>query len=258
MTDHLKAEIVSRDGFRIHHRPGTLDLCIFDQIHDADEYRLRNARFGPGDTILDVGGHAGYFALAVLRRGAGHVHLYEIAEENIELCRLNLAPFESRVTIHRLAVAGESGRDLSFGDFPMWEDSLNTGGLTPSRGGGPHRVRTVAFDAVVGELTESFTRRIRMVKMDAEGAEWPALLTSGTLAHVDQIVGEYHEFGVGDAPEIPAELAVPGFESYTRRDLAHCLRRAGFRVRLDGDSRRWGMFYARRGPWWRPWWQLPT
>lgn len=258
MTNPARTEIIRRDGFAIYHRPGTLDLCIFDQIHHHDEYRLGNKRFGPRDTILDIGGHLGYFAMAVLRRGAGHVHLYEISEENIELCRANLAPFQDRVTIHRRAVWNEAGRALRFGEYPTWGDSVNTGGLEPFLDEGPCRVETVAFDRIVEELTGGLKGRLRMVKMDAEGSEWPILLSSQTLPYVDEIVGEYHEFGVGDAPEPPAAIRVSGSASYTRRDLARHLRKAGFRVRLAGGRRRWGMFYAKRGPWWKPWKLLPT
>lgn len=258
MTNPTRTEIIHRDGFVIHHRPGTLDLSIFDQIHHHDEYRLGNKRFEPRDTILDVGGHLGYFAMAVLRRGAGHVHLYEISEENIELCRANLAPFQDRVTIHRRAVWNQDGLTLRFGEYPDWEGEPNTGGLLALNEAGPHQVETVAFDRIVEQLTGGFKGRLRMVKMDAEGSEWPVLLSSKTLPHVDEIVGEYHEFGVGDAPEPPAAVRVPGVARYTRRDLARHLRRAGFRVRLAGDRRRWGMFYARCGPWWKPWRLLPT
>lgn len=236
---------------RIFHRPGTLDHTIFEQIHRHDEYRLRKEQFGPEDIVLDIGGHAGYFALAALQRGAGHVHVFEISEENLELCRRNLALFEGRVTLHRRAVWNETGRTVSFGGFPDWEGEVNTGGISPY-GQGPRTVETIAFDEVVRDIADGLRKRIRLVKLDAEGSEWPILLTSRTLASIDQIVGEYHEIG-GDFDQFdPAVVGLPGFTRYTRDELTSCLKQAGFRVRIVGCKSRLGQFFARR-PRWRFW-----
>ena len=250
----MNTGIIELEGMAIHYRPGTLDRSILDCIHRHDEYALRARRFDAEDVILDVGGHAGYFALEVLLRGAGHVHVYEIGEENIELCRRNLAAFAGRVTLHRQAVWNETGRTLVFGDYPDWAGRVNTGGISLLGKGGGQTVTTVAFDEIVDQVTDGFRRRIRLLKIDAEGSEWPVLLTAKTLRYVDEIVGEYHEIG-GDYDLLPpADVGLEGYRRYTRREMARCLRRAGFRVRMLTAQTRWGRFLAdRRGPAWMRW-----
>ena len=242
----MNTETLQYRGLTVHYRPHTLDQFVFNQIHREDEYRLKAARFRRDDVILDIGGHAGYFALAVLLRGAGHVHVYEISEENLELCERNLEPFAGRFTIHREAVWNEAGLELRFGRFPYWGDALNTGGASLLDPGEEYSARTVKFDDVVRTLTGTGPQRLRLLKLDAEGAEWPILLMSHTLAHIEQIVGEYHEIGGRYDDLDPATVKLPGFSRYTRQELMRCLRHAGFRVRLFQYPCRWGLFFARR------------
>ena len=89
-------------------------------------------------------------------------------------------------------------------------------------------------------------RRIDLVKIDCEGAEFPILLTSKLLARFDRIVGEYHELRAS----LPAHVRVPGCDQFTVEVLADTLQRSGFTVTWQrqatakyGDL---GLFFAER------------
>ena len=137
------------------------------------------------------------------------------------------------------------------------EGIVNTGGGSVVWGVG-EPVAKVAFDDVVDLVTNRGEHRVRLVKLDCEGAEWPILLTSRRLHLIDEIVGEFHEFG-GPYLEIsenrPSEAHV--FHSdrvgeLTIEELARFLRDAGFRVTYDrhvrpgGALEGLGFFFATR------------
>ena len=119
-------------------------------------------------------------------------------------------------------------------------------------------VRKIALDDVVDSLTNAGERRIRLLKLDCEGAEWPILLTSRRLHVIDEIVGEFHEIGgrfleiSEDRPSGQQVFRVDGLATFTIDDLVGFLGDAGFHVtyrrhrRPDGTLEGLGLFFARR------------
>ena len=102
------------------------------------------------------------------------------------------------------------------------------------------------FDEVVDAISDRGRRRIDLVKIDCEGAEFPILLTSKLLSRLDRIVGEYHELRAS----LPAHVRVPGCDQFTVEVLAETLQRSGFTVTWHrqatakyGDL---GLFFAER------------
>src|SRR5205085_1196267 len=78
--------------------------------------------------------------------------------------------------------------------YPGMEGIVNTGGGSVVWGLG-EPVAKIAFDDLVDLATNRGERRIRLLKLDCEGAEWPILLTSRRLHLIDEIVVEFHELG---------------------------------------------------------------
>jgi hypothetical protein len=120
-------------------------------------------------------------------------------------------------------------------------------------------VAKIALDDVVDLATNRGEHRVRLLKLDCEGAEWPIVLTSQRLHLVDEIVGEFHELG-GPLPEIgedrPSNAQVfysDRVAGFTIEELARFLRGAGFgvtyfrHVRPDGALKGLGLFFATRG-----------
>ncbi len=111
-------------------------------------------------------------------------------------------------------------------------------------------IESVPFDDVIEQVTEGGRRRIRLLKIDCEGSEFPILLTATKLDRIDRIAGEFHEIGCARNPQtIPDGARVPGVDQFTVEVLAEALRRAGFDVtwQRQGDTSL-GLFHAERRP----------
>jgi FkbM family methyltransferase len=248
-------------------RPGTLDRMIFGGVVALDEYRLPE-RFEPDDVVVDVGAHIGSFAYAVVLRGGKHVWSIEPDRTNFAFAAEHLRPYvdQGHVRLLQAAVWRSDPNDdeLRFDgyhafpqSYPGMEGILNTGNGSVVWGLG-EPVAKIAFDDVVDLATNRGERRVRLLKLDCEGAEWPIVLTSRRLHLIDEIVGEFHEIG-GPFPEIgedrPSSAQV--FQSdrvagFTVEELVRFLRDVGFcvtysrHVRPDGALEGLGFFFATR------------
>ncbi|MFO0843735.1 MAG: FkbM family methyltransferase [Gemmataceae bacterium] len=219
-------------------RRRTLDGRIARQVVIANEYRLPD-RFEEGAVVLDVGAHIGSFALAALRRGAAVVHCVEPDAENFALLAHNLSPYADRVRL-RHAAAWRS--DVKAGRLSLRNPlaARNTGAHQVVTVEGEEGVEAVAFDELIDRAAPG--GRVRLVKMDCEGAEWPILLTSRRLDRVDALCGEYH------LGPLPAAFGVPG-QTFNVELLERVLTDRGFAVRTEPLPPRpypCGLFFAGR------------
>jgi Methyltransferase FkbM domain len=154
-------------------------------------------------------------------------------------------------------ISGSTVTAHFLGRFAGMEGVINTGGGSVICGAG-EPVAKVAFDDVVDLVTNGGERRVRLLKLDCEGAEWPILLTSRRLHLIDEIIGEFHEIG-GPFLEIsedrPSKTNV--FQSnrvatFTIDELVRWLRDKGFFVRYrrhrrpGGALEGLGLFFATR------------
>ena len=248
-------------------RNGTLDQAIFNGVVLYNEYRLPD-RFAPGDIVIDVGTHIGAFAQAVLSRGCENVYCIEPDATNFEIAAEYLRPHIDNGSLQlERGAAWRSDRNTDelrfdgYHPFPKsftgMEGILNTGNGSVIWGNG-EPVAKVAFDGIVDRVTSNGERRVRLLKLDCEGAEWPILLTSQRLGLIDEICGEFHEIG-GQFLEIgedrPAQRPVFSFENlekYTIDVLIDYLKDAGFTVtwrrhtRPTGSLEGLGLFFATR------------
>jgi FkbM family methyltransferase len=214
----------------IHFREGTLDRFIYHDVAIENEYRLP-AQFDSRDVILDIGGHIGSFAHSCLVRGAGRVVVYEAEADNHRWATRNLWRHGPRVEV-RYGAVWRSDQPVQVLHFNKSSDPRNTGG-GHVLGTGTVAVPAVAFDAVVAELTAS-GQRIRLLKLDCEGSEYPILFTARLLDRVDEILGEYHE-----------DRSDP---RHTGAALKQHLEHNGFRVELQPNPKNpaVGEFFASR------------
>lgn len=231
-------------GRGFHLRAGTNDALIYEQVVIQNEYLLP-ARLGKGSVVLDIGAHIGTFSYLALERGAAAVIGFEPEVSNHACAEFNLARFGNRAQVHQLA-AWRS--DVAAGTVPFLPsgDQLNSGGGSVIWEA-DETVQAIAFDDIVDALTSQGRRRIDLLKMDCEGAEFPILMTSKRLHCIDHIVGEFHELRGGPLPE---HVRIPGSEDFAADGLAQVLRRDGFAVAIErratatfGDL---GLFFAHR------------
>lgn len=253
------------DGHPFRFRPGTFDEGIFRTVLVANEYRLPEA-FRPDDLIVDIGAHIGCFCYAALVRGAGRVYGFEAEPGNFARASEHLAGFAGRVELRNQAVwrSDRAGGRLT---FYRCRNAANTGGNNAFLEGEEVAVEAVPFDDVLDEVTRGGRERVRLLKIDCEGSEFPILLTSRRLGLVDRIAGEFHEFGGAfDAYTIPEWARIPGVDRFTIDVLADSLRRAGFAVTWERPpGAKLGIFAAERpsasrtdagragvaAPWWK-------
>lgn len=230
-------------------RPGTLDEEIFRVVALDNEYRLPDS-FEARAVVLDIGCHIGSFCYAALERGAAFVLGFEANVENYRRARQNLQSFGARVRIENKAVwrSDRPVKTLTFTECPE-----NNGGGSVWRSGPGPAVPAAAFDDVIRAAARVGRGRVRLVKIDCEGSEFPILLTSKTLHMIDEIVGEFHEFGPEDVSHestISPEAAVAGHDRFTMKVLASALGDAGFAVETvyhpAYPRERLGWWFARR------------
>ena len=248
-------------------RASTLDRLIFNGVVLHNEYRLP-ARFQPDDIVIDIGAHIGSFSYAAVWRGCQNVYAIEPDEANFEIAARHLREYiqQGHVKLVRGAVwrSDENDDELFFDgyhpfprSFAGMEGILNTGNGSVIWGEGKP-VAKIAFDQIADELSENGARRIRLLKLDCEGGEWPILLTSQRLHLIDEICGEFHELG-GEFLEISEDRATikPIFDfgnesSFTIERLVDHLEEAGFAVQYErhrrptGAIEGLGLFFASR------------
>jgi len=228
-------------------RPATSDEAIVRAVVVENEYRLP-ASFAPQDVVIDIGAHIGSFSWAAASRGAGVVHAYEPDPGNWQRAREVLEPFGDRVRVDPIAVwrSDRSEEALALSSYERVGGLANTGSPgVMSPGAGAVQIPCTQFDRVVGEHAGDRGGRLRLVKLDCEGSEYPILYTSRCLDRIDALCGEYHnvERVLGSVPEI---ARVPGFDGYDGLALCAYLRERGFIVDLMPRGEMIGLFFAYR------------
>jgi FkbM family methyltransferase len=172
-------------------RKDTWDRQIFEAIIRGEYGSLDFA----GKIVVDIGAHIGSFSIFAALRGARKVLAFEAGADNFEyLCR-NCRTVPS-VECHHAAVWRSDISDTVLG----WKASTNaenTGGGSVLDGeivagvsisnASANSVGTISLDTIIAQVGH-----IDLLKIDAEGSEYPILLTSRQLHRVTEIVGEYH------------------------------------------------------------------
>ena len=229
-------------GFSL--RSGTTDDVIYDQVVRQNEY-LVPERFAPGSVVVDIGAHVGTFSYLALTRGAAAVFGYEPEPSNYRYAKQNLASFGSRAHVHCAAV-WRSDATTSQLPFHPSSDPANAGGGSVIWDTEGRLVDAIPFDTIVETASAGGRRRVELVKIDCEGAEFPILLTSKLLHRIDHIVGEYHELKAA----LPRHAAIPGYTEFAVDELMGVLRTSGFAVRWErraiGSFGELGLFFAHR------------
>lgn len=234
-------------------RPGTFDESIFCGASAGIDYQLPE-RFEPGDIIIDIGMHIGGFCQGVLERGACRVHGFEAEAANFACARENLGRYGDRIRMYHKAVWRSDRRVPRLGFTPS-TDPRNTGGggmiFWQKPGSETEQVEAIRLDDLVKDVTGRGRERIRLLKIDCEGSEFPILLTARTLHLIDAIAGEFHEVGgLFDSHVIPPRARIRGVPRFTIEVLSDRLRRAGFEVSWSRHPDSFmGLFSAQRTQW---------
>jgi len=207
-------------------RPGSWDGLIIETVMGG-EYGALDVS---GKVVVDIGAHIGAFSVLVAAEGARRVLAYEPGAENFRLLTINASRFAA-IAVHRAAVWRSDASVASVGWRPA-ANADNTGGGTviacaslagaATDAGAPQAVETIALDAIIQREGP-----IGLVKIDAEGSEYPILATSRHLDRVEVIVGEYHAVAGLDP-----SMELPGLATWNGDALMDLLEDRGFEVEV--------------------------
>jgi FkbM family methyltransferase len=178
------------DGLELCLQPGSGELFLYHEIfHDLAYERHPAFVLRPGWSVLDCGANIGMFSLRAARAGCSQIFALEPDPNTFRRLALNLERNGAGVTALCSAVGRETGRAV----FERNEVST-LGRLIPH----DLAAASVPSDVVdVITLADAFDRfllrRVDLLKLDIEGAEYEALEGARpVLDRIERIVMEYH------------------------------------------------------------------
>lgn len=208
--------LIKKKNFKIRN---TWERDVFLECYVKNEYEVD--RFNPEDVVIDLGTHVGSFSLLAYDKGSRNIHTFEVSESNYNVAVHNLQKYG--INLYNTAV-WRSDDDRKTINFQQNIIDWNTGMGRVRDGDWKDTVEVscTRFDDVLSKFD-----RVRFLKMDIEGSEYPILFTSKQLYKIEEIVGEFHEV---DGSEIN------GYE-FDRHGLKRFLEEQGFTVvKLESSS----------------------
>lgn len=202
-------------GLRMHLLlPASTDIYLTGGKTHSSEIRLARLfirKVQPGDFVLDVGAHYGYFALlaARLTGPAGLVLAFEASPSTFEVLERN-QPLVSSLEVRHAVVSDHAGAS-TFYEFPNRYCEFNALDVTQFAGEpwfarNPPVARTVPTVRLDDVITAQ-GRVPALIKMDVEGGEWGVIRGMEDLLKKERpwLVMEYLSPHRGNAPHREAE-----------------------------------------------------
>ena len=208
----FRTKSMNVDGDRVLVRRASVDEQIVRCVMLDLDYTRGWEPIGKADTVIDIWGNIGAFALIASRAAPdGHVFTFEPETDNFRLLKRNIAANGRRnVTAVHAAVAAKSGVVRL---FKATKGSLHTtveGRLDAS---GLEETRAVSLADI---MDSHGIDRVDFLKIDCEGAEYEILygLPSDYFPRIQRIALEYHarENKRARARELAGFLLAQGFE----------------------------------------------
>lgn len=227
-----------KTNFLFHFRPGMNDDGIFYTASDINEYLLPDV-IDPNDIIIDIGAHIGGFIYGCLKRGARNIYAYESLKENYDVAVSN---FDDEI----------KSRIVKLYNLAVWRSDIdnpiklyNSGFCQPGNSG----TNVVVYDSPFGSPVDTISLddiissvgKVKLIKTDCEGSEFPILFTSKRLSSVDYICGEYHMINLYN-------FTYDGKTRFNEQDLHNYLDSQGFDTISFKNplNNLIGMFYAKK------------
>lgn len=180
-------------------RPWTADKFIAASV---DAYPLPKS----GDTVLDIGAHIGAYTMRAAAAGA-KVFAFEPEPGNATVLRKNVG-HAAAVHVEQCAVAATTGERVLGASF-----GRSTGGWSLLKTRSPRAVCCLSLEDIWKRWS---LKRVSLLKMDIEGAEYEVLFSAPQtiLADIDRLFVETHDVYAG----------------HCLQDLVAFLRQSGFAV----------------------------
>jgi FkbM family methyltransferase len=167
----LSPSVATVLGHRINLDPTDSLLLSVNGIYEPLETRLVEAVIRPGDVVVDIGAHIGYYTLLAARAAGpgGHVFAFEPERDNFELLQRNVAENGyANVSCENKAVASSAGRETLF------ISPYNTGDHRIAAADSERERQVVEAVSLDGFFAGRGTA-VSVIKMDIQGRELDAL-----------------------------------------------------------------------------------
>lgn len=145
---------------------------------ESGDYELHR-KLKPGDVVLDLGAHVGYFSAHAARRvGAeGLVFAFEPFPRNYEQLELMAQDWPNIIT-YPIAAWHKNARVL------IWSNHGNSGGNSLFRSGSDYTESVLVPAINIGAFVWGMNRRPEFIKIDTEGSEYNIILS--LLSHAGE------------------------------------------------------------------------
>ena len=168
-------------------RSGTNDAYIIGEVRDSN-YRKLDMN---GERVLDLGGHAGYFAQCAIEQGCEAVLSVEADPRNFSMNQFNISQYDNASTEHGIVTGKTPPAGGTLEIFTMNDGRLSNNSLFLSerkqKNVFKQRIRAIG----AGELYDVFQPTV--IKLDVEGSEFEILLNGPPPpASVRQVFAEIH------------------------------------------------------------------
>ena len=177
-----------------------------------------------GDVVVDLGAHVGYYTLLAARRVGpeGRVFAFEPHPDNFRLLVKNIeSNFYSNVIPVQKAVSNETG-----GTELFLQGTTTHSLFRKSDSNKSVLVQTTSLDEYFKTVEPRLRSRIKLIKMDIEGAEMQAMLG------MRQIISENAEIAIISEFE-PENLKASGCEP---SEFVSYLTEQGFKLQSVGEN----------------------
>jgi len=219
----LKPDVATVQGHKMYlDKNDSLNLAM-NGIYGEFETSLVKNEISPGDVVIDIGGHIGYFTLifAKLVGSEGKVFTFEPEPTNFEILRKNVEMnCYQNVVLEQKAVSDKNGTcELFVGQSSSGANRIYQPKKTKTQKFRPSIASTVRLDDYFAN--SDLTNKIKFIKMDVEGAELLALRGMRNILQSNKTLTIFTEFiknALEDAGTDPSEmldfLKKMGFEIY--------------------------------------------
>ena len=130
-----------------------------------------------GDTVIDIGGHYGFFDMYALNRGASHIHTIEPTKTTFDVLCKNLKDYNN-VKKHNLAISSDnkSREFIAIGSSSCnsFHENFNNNPANKENHG-MRKTQIVNCVTLEQFMKNNNIDRIDALKLDCEGAEWDIL-----------------------------------------------------------------------------------
>jgi FkbM family methyltransferase len=186
-------------------------------VYESNEYEIES--FGDDDIVIDIGSHKGFFAKLCMDKGCKQIHCFEPEPENFNQLVENLKDYKY-FQAYNLAVSDRSGKRI------LHRVLGHNTGLHSFYSEGPGiESNTVSLDDILDHI-----KKVSLLKIDAEGAEYEIIMNSKKLNKIKNIVGEYHD----------------NYTDKKSKDLFEFLEKNNFTItKIKQSNQMSGLFFAK-------------